>query len=44
MDTDSDSDDVPANTPNSTYTIYIPTILDDVLLSQILITALNAVF
>jgi hypothetical protein len=37
MDTDSDSDDVPATTPNSTYTIYVSTFLDDVILSQMLI-------
>jgi hypothetical protein len=42
MDNGSDSDDVPVNTPNSTYTIYVPTFLDDVMLSQILITDLNA--
>ncbi len=41
-DTDSDSDDVPCTTPNTTYTIYVPTFLDDVLLSQMLITDLNA--
>ena len=41
-DTDSDSDDVPCTTPNTTYTIYVPTFLADVLLSQMLITDLNA--
>jgi hypothetical protein len=41
MDNDSDSDDIPADTPNSTYTIYISTFLDDVLLSQMLITDLT---
>jgi hypothetical protein len=41
-DTDSDSDDVPVTTSNSTYTIYVPTFLDDVLISTMLITDLNA--
>jgi hypothetical protein len=44
MVNDNDSDDVPDNTPNSAYTIYVPTFLDDVLLSQILITDLTLNF
>ena len=43
MDSDSDAaEDVPVTTPNSTYTIYVPTFLDDALISQMLISDLDA--
>jgi hypothetical protein len=41
-DHDSDSEDLPHPTPPSTYTIYIPTFLDDIIHSQMSITDLNA--
>jgi hypothetical protein len=42
MVNDSDSEDLPHSTTTSTYTIYIPTFLDDVLHSQMPIADLNA--